>query len=149
MRNSSSFSRSHSSLQETCSCCTSRFNLKFPWNPKEFSKVRSVCPITEPAIGAAGVTSPASSAVARATSWLALHWDSLSAFPLHARGWAVPRKSVVGALRTLELLLRHLEQARTSLAALAPAICPLENCCGRTGRHPLFPCNLPSVPVRH
>ena len=46
-----------------------------------------------------------------------------------ARGWAVPRKSVVGALRTLELLLRHLEQAHTSLAALAPAICPIENCC--------------------
>ena len=47
-----------------------------------------------------------------------------------ARGWAVPRKSVVGALRTLELLLRHLEQVCTSLAALAPAICPVENCCG-------------------
>ena len=39
-----------------------------------------------------------------------------------APGWAVPRKSVVGALRTLELLLRHLEQERTSLAALAPAM---------------------------
>ena len=38
-----------------------------------------------------------------------------------ARGRAVPRQSVVGALRTLELLLRHLEQARTSLAALVPA----------------------------
>ena len=44
-----------------------------------------------------------------------------------ARGWAVPRKSVIGALRTLELLLSHLEQARTSLAALAPAICPLRS----------------------
>ena len=41
-----------------------------------------------------------------------------------ARGWAVPRKSVVGALCTLELLLRHLEHARISLAALAPAMCP-------------------------
>ena len=65
-----------------------------------------------------------------------------------ARGWAVPRKSVVGALRSLELLLRDLEQARTSLAAVAPAICPVENCCGRTGRHPVFPCNLPRVPAR-
>ena len=65
-----------------------------------------------------------------------------------ARGWAVPRKSVVGTLRTLKLLLRHLEQASISLAALAPAICPVENCCGRTGRHPVFPCDLPSVHVR-
>ena len=65
-----------------------------------------------------------------------------------ARVWAVPRISVVGALRTLELLLRHLEQARTSLAALGPAICPVENCGERIGRHPVFPCNLPSVPVR-
>ena len=65
-----------------------------------------------------------------------------------ARGWAVPRKAVVGALRTLELLLRHLEQARTCLAALAPAISPVENCCGRKiGRHSVFPCNLPSVLV--
>ena len=60
----------------------------------------------------------------------------------------MPRKSVVGALRTLELLLSHLEQARTSLAALAPAICPVENCCGRTGRHPGFPSSLPGVAVR-
>ena len=30
----------------------------------------------------------------------------------------MPRKSDAGALRTLELLLRHFEQARTSLAAL-------------------------------
>ena len=59
----------------------------------------------------------------------------------------MPRKSVVGALRTLELLLSHLEQARTSLAALAPATRPLENCCGRIGRHPVFPSNLPSVPA--
>ena len=65
-----------------------------------------------------------------------------------ARGWAVPCRSVGGALRTLELLLRQLEQARTSLAALAPAICPVENYCGRKGRYPAFHCNLPSVPFR-
>ena len=64
-----------------------------------------------------------------------------------ARGWAMPRKSVVLARRTLELLLRHLEQARSSLAPLAPATCPVQNCGGRTG-HPFFPCNLPGVPVR-
>ena len=39
-----------------------------------------------------------------------------------ARRWSVPRKSVVGALRTLELLLRHLGKERAFLAALAPAI---------------------------
>ena len=60
----------------------------------------------------------------------------LSRRPLSVdRGWAVPRKSVVGALRTLELRLRHLEQERTFLAALAPAICPVENCCVRMERH--------------
>ena len=85
---------------------------------------------------------------------LVRHPDLRSIWPLSrrslsiARGLAVPRKSVVAALFTLELLLRHLEQARTSLAALAPAICLVEKCCGKTGRHPVFPCNLPSVPVR-
>ena len=55
------------------------------------------------------------------------HPDLRSIWPLSrrslsiARGLAVPRKSVVAALFTLELLLRHLEQARTSLAALVPA----------------------------
>lgn len=39
-----------------------------------------------------------------------------------ARGWALLRRCVLGVLRTLELLLRHLEQARTSLVALSPAI---------------------------
>ena len=66
----------------------------------------------------------------------------------NARGWAVPRKSVVRTLRTLELLLRYLEQARTFLAALVPGICPVENFRGRIGRHPVFPCSLPIVPVR-
>ena len=47
----------------------------------------------------------------------------------------------------LELLLRHSGQARTSLAALAPAICPTENCCGSIGRHPVFLCSVLSVPV--
>ena len=85
---------------------------------------------------------------------LLVRHSDLRSWPLSRRShfiaweWALPRKSVVEALCALELLLRHLEQARTSLAALAPAICPVENCCGRTGRHPVFPCSLPSVPVR-
>ena len=84
-----------------------------------------MCPITEPAIGAAGVTGPASVLLR-----LVRNPDLPSIGPLSrrslsiARGWVVPRNSVVGALRTLELLFRHLEQARTSLAALAPAIVP-------------------------
>ena len=42
---------------------------------------------------------------------------------------------------------RHSEQARTSLAELAAAMCPVDNGCGRIGRHPVFLCSLPSVPV--
>ena len=74
-----------------------------------------MCPITEPAIGAAAL---------RVLLLLVRHPDLHSIGPLSrrslffARGWAVPRKSDAGALRTLELLLRHFEQARTSLAAL-------------------------------
>ena len=58
---------------------------------------------------------------------LVRHPDVRSIWPLSrrslsiARGWAVPRNSVVGALRALESLFSHLEQARTSLAAFSPA----------------------------
>ena len=84
---------------------------------------------------------------------LVRHPDLRSTGPLSRRsfsiapGWALPRESVIGALCALKLLLRHLEQARTSLAVLAPAVCPVDTCCGRLGRHPVFPCSLLSVPV--
>ena len=70
-----------------------------------------MCPITEPAIGAAAL---------RVLLLLVRHPDLRSIALLSrrslsdVRGWAVPRKSVVGALLTLELLLHHLERARTS-----------------------------------
>ena len=51
----------------------------------EFGEVKSACPITEPAIGAEGVTGPASFAAARATFGPAL-LASLSTFPLHCLG---------------------------------------------------------------
>ena len=90
MRNSSSFSRSHRShegfFKKLVPAVLPAITWNLPWNPKEFGNVRSVCPITEPAIGAAGVTGPASSAAARATSWPVLQWASLSAFPLHCSG---------------------------------------------------------------
>ena len=84
---------------------------------------------------------------------LVRHPDLSSTMPLFrcylsiARGWGVPHKSVVGTLRTLELLLCHLEQAHTFLDALDPALCPIESCYRRIGRHPVFPCILPCVPV--
>lgn len=37
-----------------------------PWNPNEWGKEDSTCPTTEAAVGAGGVTGPASSAAARA-----------------------------------------------------------------------------------
>ena len=80
---------------------------------------------------------------------LVRHPDLRSTGPLSRRsfsiapGWALPRESVIGAL----CALKFLEQARTSLAVLAPAVCPVDTCCGRLGRHPVFPCSLLSVPV--
>ena len=75
---------------------------------------------------------------------LVRHPDLRSTGPLSRRsfsiapGWALPRESVIGALCALKLLLRHLEQARTSLAVLAPAMCPAQYSSGKVGRPPVF-----------
>ena len=133
-------------LQKTCSCCTSRYNLRSSLEPQAIwqSKVRVSDHRTCDRCSRRHWPCCCSSDILTCAP---LGFSLGVPSPLLGDGLYLETRSSE-LLRSLEILVRHLKQARTSLAALAPAIRPVENCCGRTGRHPVFPCNLPSVPVR-